>query len=696
TTLLASSDHAPRIGVFICDCEQLSSSLDLKLLEEYGRSLPDVAWVQKSPLCNFSAAEQLQRAVKEQGLSRIIAAACSARALEPVITGCLAKAGLPGSAARVVNILDHAARIYSHDREFATKKAQDLVRMAAARVREAVVRLSENIPVSPSALVVGGGVAGMVCALTLGDLGYEVYLVEKEANLGGNARRLQRTLTGAEVQAWLSELTQRVIEHPRIHIYFGAKVSATGGKLGSFKTELEFAEGGRREVIRHGVTVLATGAVEKRPKHYLYGAHPAVVTGLELEELLKSQSQRLSTVRRVVFIQCVGSRDADHPYCSRTCCSETLKNALELKKINPRVEIYVLNRDVMAYGLREQLYEAARSQGVLFLRYSPESPPEVTANRKKESGLQVKAFDPILGEEVTINADLLVLAAGMEPRPQNARLASLFRVPLDENGFFAASHPKLKTVETPVPGIFTCGLAEGPKSLEEAVASAQAAAVKAAAILAGGRHPLPGRVAQVEGACAACLTCVRVCPYGAPAIKDHRSHIDPLLCQGCGACVAACPAGAITLTGYSQAELDAELRALPGDPDEALRTVVFTCSYCAYTASENAAGTAARGDVSIVQVPCLSRVGTLEILRAIEAGAEQIVLTGCVEGQCHFRPARAFGNERSAPDPMICQEQAWRRTRKILHDLGLGEGTIRVLRVPPPPPGQRHPLASCF
>lgn len=687
-----------RVGVFICTCDQLVTGLDLDELEKYCRNLPGVARVQRLSLCDPAAGAELQQAIAASGLNRVVAAACSARALEPILRGHLVRAGLAGMPIyKVVNLLDHAVRLYSNHPELATRKARDLVRMAVASLNVATPQGEEKITITPAALVIGGGLAGMVTALTLGDLGYKVHLVEKEGQLGGYGRRLGHTLTGADVQAYLKELDRRLTQHPHIHLHLDAKIIATAGHQGGFQTEIEIA-GERREIIGHGVTILATGAGEKKPQQYLYGQHPAVVTGLELEDLLKNPV-RLAGLEQVVFIQCVHSRDADHPYCSRTCCSEAIKSALELKKINPAIQIYVLNRDIMTYGRQEEWYTAARSQGVLFLRYQPENPPRVTAaavGTGTGRRVQVRAYDSILGEEVIINADLLVLATGMEPRVDNAQLASLFQVPLDDYGFFATSNPKLKPVETPVPGVFTCGLAAGPKNLEETIASARAAAGKAAAILARESYAVTHQVARVEGACAACLTCVRICPHGAPAIKDHRSHIDPLLCQGCGACVAACPAGAITLAGCSQAEVAAELQTLSGASEETAGTVIFTCSYCAYANFENASGIDCQDDVSVLQVPCLSRIGTLEVLQAVEAGAREIVLTGCVEGQCHFRPARNYGSKPNRPDPMLCQEQAWRRARQILDEIGFDTGMVKVLRLPPPLPGQGQTPISCL
>ncbi|MBC7324459.1 MAG: FAD-dependent oxidoreductase, partial [Moorella sp. (in: Bacteria)] len=274
-----------RAGVFICECDALAASLDLDELEKYCRSLPGVDMVQRLSLCNSPAGEQLSQAINEHGLARVVAAACSARALEPVLRGHLARAGLPGEALRIVNILDHAARIYSGRTEFATKKAGDLVRMAVARVKAATPGISERVAVAPAALVLGGGAAGIVAALTLGDLGYEVHLVEKETRLGGNALLIHHTLKGADVQGWLAVQIRRLMQHPRIHVHLDAQILNTTGQPGSFRTEIEIT-GERREIITHGVTILATGAGEKKPRHYLYGQHQAVVTGLELEDLL--------------------------------------------------------------------------------------------------------------------------------------------------------------------------------------------------------------------------------------------------------------------------------------------------------------------------------------------------------------------------------------------------------------------------
>ncbi len=711
------SPSAPiKAGIFLCACDQVAAGLDLNALEEYCRTLPGVVRVQRLSLCHPDAGAELRQAVSTNGLNRVVAAACSARALEPVLKGHLTRAGLlaaphdsaataiatvPADRAsagdqddcivKVVNLLDHAVKLYRNRPAQATSKAQDLIRMAAASLMAAPPPVSETITVTPAALVIGGGIAGMVAALHLGDLGYEVHLVEKDGQLGGHGRRLHHTLSGADVSSYLEGLKQRLTRHPGIHLHLDAQIIATAGHPGAFETEIAIA-GERRQTINHGVTILAPGAAEKQPLQYLYGQHPAVITGLELEDRLRDPA-RLAGVQQVVFIQCVHSRDAGHPYCSRTCCSETIKNALELKKINPAVQIYVLNRDIMTYGRQEEQYTAARSQGILFLRYQPENPPQVMADSASGSRVHIQTLDAILNEEITINADLLVLATGIEPRAENARLATLFQVPLDDHGFFATSHPKLKPVETAVPGVLICGLAAGPRNLAEAIASARAAAGKAAALLSEDNAAVTRQVARVEGACAACLTCVRVCPHGAAAIKDHRSHIDPLRCQGCGACVAACPAGAITLAGYSQGEVAAELQALRDSTTEKAGTVVFTCSYCAYANLENAAAIDCQDDVSVLQVPCLSRIGTLEVLQAVEAGARQIVLTGCVEGQCHFRPARSYGSKPARPDPMLCQEQAWRRARKILDEIGLDNSMVKVLRLPPPIPDQgRLPL----
>ncbi|SMB99716.1 heterodisulfide reductase subunit A [Thermanaeromonas toyohensis ToBE] len=671
------------IGVIICDCPLLKGNLNLKELEKYALTLTGVTAVKWVISCPLKDTREIERLIKDQALGHVVIAACSARALEPVMVRCLKEIGLPLNRGRVVNLLAHATRLYS-DSPRATNKAKELIRIAVNRVQSSppLKVMGEGAILNSAALVVGGGVAGMVSALTLARLGYEVHLVEKEKRLGGNARCLYQVLEGGQVESWLSTLEEQVSTHPQVHLYLGARVIKSEGQVGCFKSTVEIDEERKREIIEHGALIIATGAKEKEPNQYLYGQHPRVVTGLKLEERLKFKREELARLNSVVFIQCVHSRDKDHPYCSRTCCSETLKNALELKKINPGLKIYILNRDIMAYGFKEQWYEAARSQGILFVRYTPEAPPEVEPAGGDR--LKVKVYEPILGEEVFLLADLVVLATGVEPPQDNMELAQIFKLPLDEYGFFTTLHPKLKTVETPVPGVLTCGLAEGPKSLEETIVSAQAAALKAALVLKGEKNLPWRRVARVEGACAACLTCVRVCPHGAPSIIGNRSSINPLLCQGCGNCVAHCPAGAITLVGYSKEEIEAELRALKTCTDGTPTTVVYTCSYCAYAYWENLGSLGLKENVSVLQVPCLSRIGTWELLKALEMGAKEVILTGCTEDQCHFRPPRVWGSRSLKPDPATCQEKALKRVRDILRWLGEEGEVIKVWRLPPP------------
>jgi len=417
--------------------------------------------------------------------------------------------------------------------------------MAVAKASRLEPLEKSRLPVNHTALVIGGGLAGLTAALDLAAQGYPVHVVEREAELGGHLRSIHRTLAGEKTDGFLKDLLKNVKSNDRITIHLSKGIQAISGYVGNFKTQLA----GEGELIEHGVVIVASGAAEVVPHEYLYGQDDRVMTQTQFEKALET-GRGTGRLKTVVMIQCVGSRDAGHPYCSRICCGTAIKNALRLKELRPKARVFVLCRDVRVYGLNERWYGRAREQGVVFLRYDESAKPGVSVENGR---LLVRAKDDILGRTLAIDADAVVLSAGIEPSKGNRALSQLLKVPLDADGFFLEAHVKLRPVDFATEGVFVCGLAHYPKDIGESIAQARAAASRAATILSKSEIEAEGKVATVDRLrCSGCGACIDVCAYKA-------IELDPLLriavvneatCKGCGTCTATCRAGAIDLKGF--------------------------------------------------------------------------------------------------------------------------------------------------
>jgi heterodisulfide reductase subunit A len=446
--------------------------------------------------------------------------------------------------------------------ELATAKAKALVRMGVAKARLIEPLAERTLPLSHDALVIGGGLAGMTAALALGDEGFNVHLVEREPELGGHARHVQYLFDGEDPQAFLWATTERTLAHPRITTHLGASIAGIEGFVGNFKTQIR--TNGKAEEVEHGVVVVATGADVHKPTEYLYGEDDRVLTQVEFEQKLSAGD---ATADTVVMIQCVGSRDDDRPYCSRLCCSHAIRNALKLKELRPQANVFVLYRDVRTYGFREKYYRLAREKGVRFIRYEPEGKPVVSA---KDDKLCVEAYDPILERKLEINCDLLVLSAAVVARPDGQDLAQMLKVPLNQERFFLEAHLKLRPVDFATDGVFLCGLAHAPKSLDETIAQATAAASRAATILAKDELPLEAAISEVIDAnCDGCAYCIDPCPYGALTLIEYMRNgeikktveTNEALCKGCGVCQATCPKRGIFVRHYKLDQIAAVVDA---------------------------------------------------------------------------------------------------------------------------------------
>jgi heterodisulfide reductase subunit A len=311
---------------------------------------------------------------------------------------------------------------------------------------------------------------------------------------------------------------------------------------------------------------MATGGREGSTRRYLHGEDERVVTQLELEDWIAHRPEKVAALSHLVMVQCVESDEVGHFYCSRTCCTSTMKNAIRVKMLNPDCQVTVLYKDIITYGFREQYYTEARRRGVLFVRYTDEQPPAVA---KVNGNLEVKVTDPSLDDRpYTLNPDLISLSMPIVPSDGTAELGRLLKLPLSDEGFFLEADLKMRPMDFVNEGIFLCGIAHYPRFIEEAIASAQAAAGRALTILNKDPFYIGGVIAEVDAdKCVGCLTCVRTCPfqipqllYDRPGVGELGGHawIDPALCQGCGTCTGECPAAAIELVNYRDEQLLAE------------------------------------------------------------------------------------------------------------------------------------------
>ncbi len=557
----------PRIGVFICNCGiNIGGVADVPAVAEYARSIANVAYVQENLFsCSEDAQNQMIDMIREHQLNRVVVAACSPTTHQPIFQDMLRNAGLNKYLFEMANIRNQCTWVHQYNRDAATRKCMDLVNMAVAKARLLQQLEYLSVGVTHQALVVGGGVSGMTTALALADQGYEVNLAESSDRLGGHALKLHTTWRGEQVHPHLHELIRRVQDHDRIQVHFEATVQEAGGAVGNFTSHLS-----NGALIRHGVVVLATGAEPYRPLgQYLYRENPNVFLSLDMDREIATNSRRLKNARAAAFIQCVGSRIPERPYCSRVCCTSSVDNALKFKEINPEMDVYILYRDMRTYGEREYLYQQALQKGVIFIRYQLEDLPRVT---EANGRIRIRVTDHILQRPLDLTVDLLTLASAIVPR-DNTHLAEMYKVALNEEGFFSEAHAKIRPVDCATNGIFLAGLCHNPKPLEDSVRLGLAAAARAATILSKDYLELEAHVARpVDENCDGCAFCVDGCPFQAITLLEYVKEgqvkktveIDETLCKGCGSCMATCPKQGINVAGFSLPQIGAQVEAALG------------------------------------------------------------------------------------------------------------------------------------
>ena len=557
-------NERPRIGVFVCHCgTNIAGIVDVPGVAEYAATLPYVEFATNNLYsCSQDTQENMAKIIAEKKLNRVVVAACTPKTHEPLFQETLINAGLNKYLFEMANIRNQDSWVHKNNPDLATKKAKDLVRMAVHKAALMAPLKEAELEINPTAMVVGGGIAGMAAARSLARQGYETHIIEKDTRLGGQARNINRTAAGDSVQQKLTELIAEIQKNEKIHVHLETEITQVDGFVGNFESTL--ASNGKQEILEHGVAVIATGAAALKPDEYNYGKDPRILTSLELDRRLIEKDARLKALKTAVFVQCVGSREPQRPYCSRVCCTHSVDNALELKKLNPEMDVFVLYRDLRTYGERELLYKKAREAGVIFIRFSLENKPEVLVEGGK---LLVRVVDHVIGRLVQIETDLVSLATAIIPN-EAGKLANFFKVPLNADGFFVERHAKLGPVEFATDGVFLCGLAHYPKPIDESIAQGQAAASRAVTLLARKTISTSGTIAETNPTmCSECGVCVSVCPYSAPSFAEDgpftgRAQINPVLCKGCGLCVASCRSGAIHLKGFDNDQIFAQIFAL--------------------------------------------------------------------------------------------------------------------------------------
>jgi len=554
------SGEEPRIGVFVCHCGiNIGGFIDVPEVVGYVKKLPNVVYSEHNLYtCSQDTQKRIREIVQEHNLNRVVVASCTPRTHEPLFRETIREAGLNIYLFEMANIRDQCSWVHMHEPEEATEKAKDLVRSIVAKARLIKPLKKPMIDVTPTGLVIGGGLSGMTAALELTKQSFKVHLVEKEKELGGHLRHIHYLLGSEDPQERLRSMIKEVTENEKVHVYLNSEISDVEGYIGNFKTTLNC--GGEIKEIKHGIVIVATGAMEYRPTEYLYGVDKRVLTQRELEEKLANGGFNAKTV---AMIQCVGSRNGERPYCSRICCSQAVKNALKIKELSPEIDVYVLYKDMRTYGFLEDYYREAASKGVLFIRYDDKNKPKII---QEDGKLKVIVWEPVVKAWIPIETDLLALSVATVLNPDNEHIAKMLKVPLSKDGFFLEAHMKLRPVDFATDGIFLCGLAHWPKSIEESISQACAAAARATTILSKKALEVEGAIASVnEDLCSGCRICESICDYGAIEMKEVngklRAHVIEAICKGCGVCGSSCPTGAISMLNFTDDQILAQVRA---------------------------------------------------------------------------------------------------------------------------------------
>ncbi|MFX1279158.1 MAG: hydrogenase iron-sulfur subunit [Promethearchaeota archaeon] len=685
------SGKPPRIGVFICHCGiNIGGVVDVPEVVEYASTLPNVIYAERNLYtCSADTQTNIKEKIKKYNLNRVIVASCTPRTHEPLFQATIREAGLNKYLFDLANIRDQCSWVHMHEPEQATQKAKDLVRMSVSKARNLKPLQEQEIEITHKGLIIGGGITGMIAALNLANQGYEVFLVEKSEVLGGFARNIYQTLENNDVQKFLRELIDKVTNHNLIKIFLEAKVNSIRGYIGNFTSDIIFCSEKKLEKISHGIIILATGAKEYIPQdnEFLFGRDARIITQSKFEKILFTNEEKIKKLKSLVMIQCVGSRNDTHPYCSRICCTEAIKNALKAKRINPSLNITVLYRDIRTYGFKEKYYNLAREKGILFIRFDKENPPKIDIKDDKLVNLLYRSD---IGN-LKIQSELTVLSAGITAPEDNAFLAQILKVPLNEDKFFLEAHVKLRPSDFATNGIFLCGTARGAANIRESISQANSAASRAVTILSKEILETEGIISKVKkDKCIGCGRCAAICPYNAIELIETtkemglyttnyvKAHIIEAICKGCGTCMAECPASAIVMHHFGTPQIEPMITEATYSPDKngEPRIVAFLCNWCSYAGADLAGVSRYQypPNIRIIRVMCSGGMSKRFIVQAFLNGADGVFIAGCHLGDCHYISGNENAYLRMEHLKKLLEKIGIKEERIMIHAISASEG----------------------
>jgi heterodisulfide reductase subunit A len=551
----------PRIGVFICHCGiNIGSVVDVKEVVEFARTLPNVYFADDDVnSCSQETHDEMKEIIKEKNLNRLVIAACTPKTHETIFQNVVREAGLNFYLLSMVNIREHVSWVHQLHPKSATEKAKDLVAMAVSKVGLQEPLYNFKVKMIQAGIIIGGGIAGMTAALELANQGFQAYLIEKSPELGGLANKIKFLTNGEDLPSHLEMLKSQIKSNEKIKVFLNAEIIDIDGSVGHFS--ITITSNGTTEQIKSGIIIIATGGKAYTPTEYNYGKDQRIVTQMEFEERIKNKD--LEDIKNIVMIQCVGSRCEEQNYCSRVCCAEALKNAIAIKNLTSKINIYILYRDIRSYGFREKYYRKAREMGIKFIRFTPENQPTFKYEDKK---IVISVFDYIFKKIILIRPDLLVLSAGIEPNIDDNLITQL-KLQLDENEFFLEAHTKLRPIEFSADGIFLCGLAHSPMFIEESIIQAKGAVSRACTFLSKDEIELEGIKPRINpNICIGCGICIQQCSFEALTLvtngRKRMASLTPMKCHGCGACAVSCPRGASELAHFNDLEILSQIESL--------------------------------------------------------------------------------------------------------------------------------------